>query len=58
LSNLDRSRLLNILLLAGHLQLQLRKQVVKRADSVSDLSALFFGKIPVKASSAEDQKDN
>jgi hypothetical protein len=37
LSNLDRSRLLNILLQSGHLQLQLRKPVVKRSDSVSCL---------------------
>ncbi|MFI5059608.1 MAG: hypothetical protein ACHQLQ_15670 [Candidatus Acidiferrales bacterium] len=57
LSNLDRSRLLNILLLAGHLQLQLPRSVVKREGSVSDLSAIFFGKIPAKAGHAEDQKD-
>ena len=37
LSNLERSRLLNILLLSGDLQLRLCKQLVKNVDSVSDL---------------------
>src|SRR5271165_2345194 len=58
LSNLDRSRLLDILLQVGHLQLQLRKPVAKRADSVSELSAIFFVKIPGNVHRAEDQKDN
>jgi hypothetical protein len=57
LSNLDRSRLLNILLQAGNLKLQLRKPVVKRPGPVSDLLANFFGKTPDKTNSAEDRKD-
>jgi len=57
LSNLDRSRLLNILLQAGHLQLQLRNPEVQRPGPVSDLSAIFFGKTPGKTNSAEDRKD-
>jgi hypothetical protein len=57
LSNLDRSRLLNILLQAGHLQLQLRKPVVKRPGPVSGLSAILFGKTPGKTNSVEDRKD-
>ena len=46
LSNMDRSRLLNILLLSGDLQSLLHRPVVKNVDSVSGLSAVFFGKIP------------
>lgn len=57
LSNLDRSRLLNILLLTGDLQLLLRKKLIRHADSVSDLSALFFGKSSPKTRTAEDQKE-
>jgi hypothetical protein len=58
LSNLDRSRLLNILLQAGHLQLQLRKPVVQRPGPASDLSAIFFGKTPGKANGVEGRKDH
>ena len=57
LSNLDRSRLLNILLLTGDLQSLLRKPLAKHADPLSDLSAIFFGRIPAKTKNAEDQKD-
>jgi hypothetical protein len=42
---------------AGHLQLQLRKPVVKRPGLVSDLSVNFFGKTPGKTNSSEDRKD-
>jgi len=56
LSNLERSRLLSILLLTGHLQLQLRKSAVKRTDSVSDFSDIRFGKISGQTDSAGDRK--
>ncbi len=58
LSNLERSRLLNILLQAGHLQLQLRKPAIMHAGSVPDLTAIFVGEIPRKTASAEEQKNN
>ncbi|MGB7844771.1 MAG: hypothetical protein WBL63_04090 [Candidatus Acidiferrum sp.] len=58
LSNLDRSRLLNILLLAGDLQLHLRKHLVKYMDSVTDISAIFFGQVSSKAKNKQDQKDH
>jgi len=56
LCNMDRSRLLNILLMAGELRLLLRKPFLKLADPVSDLSAVFFGKTPAKSKIAEDQE--
>jgi hypothetical protein len=40
LSNVDRSRLLNILLLSGDLQLRLCKPLVKNADHAGDIFAL------------------
>ena len=40
LSNLDRSRLLNILLLSGDLQLRLSKPLVKNTDQAGDIFAL------------------
>jgi hypothetical protein len=42
LSNLERSRLLNILLLSGDLQLRLCQPLVKNGGSVSDLSSIFL----------------
>jgi hypothetical protein len=54
LSNLDRSRLLDILLQAGHLQLQLRQPVIKRAGTLSGLSAIFFEKSPTKATRVDE----
>ena len=57
LSNLDRSRLLDILLQAGHLQLQLRQPIIKRAGTLSDLSAIFFEKSAGKTTRVEKQKD-
>jgi hypothetical protein len=43
LSNLDRSRLLNILLLSGDLQSLLDKPLLKNEDSVSDRSRFLAG---------------
>jgi hypothetical protein len=57
LSNLERSRLLHILLLAGDLQVYLRKPLLKHMDSVPDVSAIFFGKVFGKTKNKEDQKD-
>lgn len=57
LSNLDRSRLLNILLLAGDLQMQACRHSRRPAGVVSELSAIFFGKIPAKIENAKGQKD-
>lgn len=56
LSNLDRSRLLDILLQTGHLQLQLRQPVIKRAGTLSSLSAIFFEKSPAKTTRLDEQK--
>jgi len=58
LSNLDRSRLLDILLQAGHLQLQLRQPLIKRSGTLSGLSAIFFEKSPSKANRVEEQKNS
>lgn len=57
LTNVDRSQLLNILLQAGHLQLQLRKPVIQRPGPVSGLSDVFFGRIPAKTLGAEDREN-
>jgi hypothetical protein len=58
LSNLERSRLLHILLLAGDLQVHLRKPLLKHMDSVPDVSAIFFGKVSIESKNKEDQKDH
>ena len=42
LTNMERSRLLNILLLSGDLQLRLYKPLVKNVDSASDLWSIFL----------------
>lgn len=55
LSNLDRSRLLDILLQAGHLQLQLRQPMIKRGGTLSGLSAIFFEKGPGKTTRVDEQ---
>jgi len=55
LSNLDRSRLLDILLQAGHLQLQLRQPTIKRGGTLSGLSAIFFEKSPGKMTRVDEQ---
>ncbi len=57
LSNLNRSRLLGILLQVGHLQIQLRQPVLKRTGTLSGLSAIFFEKGLHKTNRAEEQKD-
>ena len=57
LTNLDRSRLLNILLQASHLQMKLRRPVINRQGPVSDLSTVFFGRATGKTESAVDRKD-
>jgi hypothetical protein len=57
LSNMDRSRLLNVLLMTGELRLQLRKPLLHLADTSSPLSAVFLGKTPSRASDSGDQTD-
>ncbi len=57
LSNLDRSRLLDILLQTGHLQLQLRQPVRKRSGTLSALSAIFFEKSPGKTTRVDEHKE-
>jgi hypothetical protein len=58
LSNLERSRLLHILLLSGDLQLRLCKPLLKRMDSIPDVSAIVFGKISGKTKNKEDRQDH
>jgi hypothetical protein len=58
LSNLERSRLLHILLLTGDLQLLLRKLLLRHPNSVPDISVFFFGKVSENSKRKEDQKDH
>ncbi len=49
LSNLERSRLLDILLLSGELQMQMRNTTLKPTDALPDIASVLFWKISRQA---------